>query len=319
MGDRLLGKKDPYSGLTVRLSRDDLRRSSADFGAVLEASMAEWRADGVRGVWLRLPTKSAAARGFVAPAIAAGFEFHHAKPGYAMMTAWLPAVTEAAPNSLPLYPHHQVGVGGMVLDASGTRVLAIQEKAGNTGFWKLPGGLVDPREDLAGAACREVLEETGVAATFLGLCAFRESHAGPFGSTDLYAVAALRLDAGSYGEHDDNAEPPVPSPQEREIARAEWLPLAEFLALPYYAGDGLFGTMLRAAAETTLAMRAAAGLAAPAVGGSREGGKAWGGPGQGQGQQGMVASRLPLVFRKGSETLYHSAASEAVRVAKAKL
>jgi 8-oxo-dGTP pyrophosphatase MutT (NUDIX family) len=310
MADVLLGKKDPYSGLTVRLSRDDLRRSSADFGAVLEASMAEWRADGVRGVWLRLPTKSAAARGFVAPAIAAGFEFHHAKPGYAMMTAWLPAVTEAAPNTLPLYPHHQVGVGGMVLDASGTRVLAIQEKAGNTGFWKLPGGLVDPREDLAGAACREVLEETGVAATFLGLCAFRESHAGPFGSTDLYAVAALRLDAGSYGE--GNTEPPMPSPQEREIARAEWLPLAEFLNLPYYAGDGLFGTLLRAAAETTMAMRAAAGLAAPAVGGSGEGDTARRG-------QGLVASRLPLVFRKGSETLYHSAASEAVRAAKAKL
>ena len=226
-----------------------------------------------------------------------------------MLTAWIPAVSADAPNTLPLYPHHQVGVGGMLLDASGTRVLVIQEKSGNTGFWKLPGGLVDPREDLAAAACREVLEETGVHATFLGLAAFRESHSGPFGSTDLYAVAALQLDATVYTELTGAGgaardEPPTPTPQEREIERAEWILLTEFLGLPYYA-QGLFGTMLRAAAETSALLRAQAvvggdGTTMPLA-------------------QGMVASRLPLVFRKGSETLYHSAASAAVQEAKAKL
>ena len=36
-----------------------------------------------------------------------------------------------------------------------------------------------------GAAVREVLEETGVQTRFCSLAAFRETHAGPFGCTDL--------------------------------------------------------------------------------------------------------------------------------------
>ena len=41
----------------------------------------------------------------------------------------------------------------------------VQEKSGPSAginMWKLPGGLVDNKEDISAAAVREVLEETGV-------------------------------------------------------------------------------------------------------------------------------------------------------------
>merc|ERR1712046_41301 len=150
-----------------------------------------------------------------APAVDLGFDFHHARPGYAMLTRWLPDT----PSSLPLYPHHQIGVGGMVLDNAG-RVLCIQERAGMTAgmkdFWKLPGGLVDPQEDLCDAVVREVLEETGVKAVFECVATIRETHSGPFDSTDLYAICILRLDDSYEGV------PPQPVPQDSEIAACEW-------------------------------------------------------------------------------------------------
>ena len=66
-----------------------------------------------------------------------GFTFHHAQvpcsavrasepntdsqPSYLMMTRWL----AEGESMLPLYPHHQIGVGGMLLNGRG-EVLCIQ-------------------------------------------------------------------------------------------------------------------------------------------------------------------------------------------------
>ena len=46
-------------------------------------------------------------------------------------------------------------------------MLVVQEKSGPSAginMWKLPGGLVDSKEDISAAAVREVWEETGVKA-----------------------------------------------------------------------------------------------------------------------------------------------------------
>jgi len=51
--------------------------------------------------------------------------------------------------------------GGAVLDAEG-RVLLVRRA--DDGAWTLPGGIIDPAEQPADAAVREVLEETGVIA-----------------------------------------------------------------------------------------------------------------------------------------------------------
>merc|ERR1712187_970967 len=76
----------------------------------------------------------------------------------------------------------------------------------------------------------------------------RETHAGPFGCTDLYAICVLRLD-DSYG-----STAPVPAPQESEIAACEWRDLKTFLESPYYA-KGLYGSLLKTAADVAMRRR----------------------------------------------------------------
>eukprot|EP00931_Biecheleriopsis_adriatica_P097653 TRINITY_DN71471_c0_g1_i1.p1 TRINITY_DN71471_c0_g1~~TRINITY_DN71471_c0_g1_i1.p1 ORF type:complete len:289 (+),score=61.80 TRINITY_DN71471_c0_g1_i1:28-894(+) len=235
--------EDRFGGVNVSLNEDlSAQADPIEWEAHLSRELEAWRARGIRGVWLRVPRKLAQ---LVAPAVRLGFDFHHAQPGYVMLTHWLPG----GQSSLPAFPHHQVGVGGMVLDSSGSRVLCIQERAGLTAgmkdFWKLPGGLVDPAEDLCDAAVREVLEETGVVTVFECVATVRESHAGPFGSTDLYVICLLRLHE-SYGD-----TLPSPSPQEKEIAAAEWRDLKGFLESRYYA-KGLYGSLLKTAASVAL-------------------------------------------------------------------
>jgi 8-oxo-dGTP pyrophosphatase MutT (NUDIX family) len=50
---------------------------------------------------------------------------------------------------------------GVVLDNDGRILLG---RRNDTGNWTLPGGIIDPAEQPADAACREVYEETGVVA-----------------------------------------------------------------------------------------------------------------------------------------------------------
>lgn len=248
--DALEGKEDRFGGVTVTLDpAKHARWEPAVFGVRLVAALESWAGQGKRGIWLRVPSQVAS---LIDPAIMLGFEFHHAQPGYVMLTKWLPAT----PSSLPVYPHHQVGVGGLVLDGSGKRVLCIQERSGLTAgmldFWKLPGGLVDPGEDLCDAAVREVREETGIQTVFECVATVRESQSGgPFGCTDLYAVCVLRLSEEAHGPQSAGSTPPAPSPQESEIAAAEWRDVEELLSSKYYA-KGLYGSLLRTACDVAL-------------------------------------------------------------------
>ncbi|TVR95598.1 MAG: NUDIX domain-containing protein [Rhodospirillales bacterium] len=83
-------------------------------------------------------------------------------------------MTDLIPRTFP--PHPLVGVGGIVFrDVSGgtgreIEVLLIRRaNPPRQGEWSLPGGLVQLGETVADATCREVLEETGVAARPLGV------------------------------------------------------------------------------------------------------------------------------------------------------
>jgi ADP-ribose pyrophosphatase YjhB (NUDIX family) len=55
-----------------------------------------------------------------------------------------------------------VGVGAIVFDDAGHVLLVERGKPPSLGLWSVPGGKLEPRETLAQAVAREVLEETGL-------------------------------------------------------------------------------------------------------------------------------------------------------------
>lgn len=184
----------------------------ATFERQLGEVMQAIRGAGRKGVFMKVPIEQA---GVIPLAAAEGFRFHHAEGGAAMLLNWLPGGCCPVPD----FATHVVGVGGMALNERG-EVLAVKEKrapsATSQGAWKLPGGLLELGEEIADGVCREVLEETGVRASFRSLLAQRHQHGAAFGRSDLYVVSLLKP---------ETAEIRI---QESEIGEARWLPLSEY-------------------------------------------------------------------------------------------
>jgi ADP-ribose pyrophosphatase YjhB (NUDIX family) len=255
-------KPDRFNGLTINVTEKLFSDySPQQFKTALHAHVLEWKKQQKKGVWLKIPSLLAK---FVPSAIETGFSYHHCMPNFVMLTLWLPEGT----SSLPLRPHHQLGVGGYILNAK-NEILVIQEKHGITAgmkdFWKLPGGVVDPNESIAHAVEREVLEETGVRVKFQTIASVRESHQGMYGGmTDLYCVCVCVLDESVYkGE-----QSPVPVPQEKEIAASKWMLADEFFKLKFYSRRSLFSDLLRHAALTAQDIKGGVGSVGRQSGGA---------------------------------------------------
>ena len=200
-------KEDRFGGVEVRIRPGSVREVTA-FTNELRAALERWRADGKRGVWLKLPLECHA---YVSTAVAAGFAFHHATPDYVQLTQWLPP---DEPSPLPRYAFTTIGVGGVVVNQQG-HVLVVKERTSPSarmqGSFKLPGGLADPGEDFAETVSREVREETGVVAELEGVVSMRHAHARRFGQGDLYVVVLLRATSDEI------------MLDERELADARWM------------------------------------------------------------------------------------------------
>jgi len=216
VGTPLQAKPDYYSG--VLIESEKLPTNPEQFRNELQESLEKWRDSKRKGVWLKIPIQKS---NFIPISVEFGFSFHHAQADYVMMTLWLPS---NQPSTLPNYATSYVGVGGFVLNDK-NEVLVIQEKHGPIkGFWKIPGGMVEPNEELCDAAVREVLEETGIQCEFVSLLCFRQAHTYSFGLSDMYFVCRLKpltLDIKM---------------QESEIQDAKWMPAEEFFALSFYKG-----------------------------------------------------------------------------------
>mmetsp|Transcript_20175 Transcript_20175/g.55697 ORF Transcript_20175/g.55697 Transcript_20175/m.55697 type:complete len:520 (+) Transcript_20175:634-2193(+) len=249
---------DHYNGITLHLdqlnnssdnnSNDSIPESLLDpatFEAQLKAALAEWKAQGKKGIWIHCPVEHAA---LVPIATRLGFDFHmvHNKQTL-VLSQWLPTDTT---NKLPLGPTHQVGVGCIVLCPwDKTRMLVVQEKTGPAArwkLWKMPTGLSDPGEDLHRAAERELHEETGLTANCDGILVFRQAHSSRSGtraSSDLFFVCqmTLQLPEGfvvptssttNNGENDETND--TTSSQQLfqacpdEIAAIRWMPVREY-------------------------------------------------------------------------------------------
>ncbi|KAJ0031706.1 hypothetical protein Pint_13313 [Pistacia integerrima] len=208
---------DEYDGVII--DPESLPSSANAFVSALRASLSNWKTKGKKGVWLKILSEQA---DLVPIAVQEGFTYHHAEPGYVMLTYWIPD----EPCMLPASPSHQIGVAGFVLNDK-REVLVVKEKCpcSCSGVWKLPTGYINKSEDIFLGAIREVKEETGVDTIFQEMVAFRHAHLVAFEKSDILFVCMLK---------------PLSSEitiDEKELQAAKWMPLDELLEQPFYLED----------------------------------------------------------------------------------
>uniref|UniRef100_A0A2P2KZN8 Uncharacterized protein MANES_03G141300 n=1 Tax=Rhizophora mucronata TaxID=61149 RepID=A0A2P2KZN8_RHIMU len=219
-GELLTGIDDHHGGLIVDLKEP---MDPEIFLLLLKASISQWRNQGKKAVWIKLPI---ALVNLVEPAVKEGFWYHHAEPNYLMLVYWIPETT----STIPANASHRVRVGGIVLNGK-REVLVVQEKSGRfqgCGMWKIPTGIVDEDEDIFMAAMREVKEETGIDTEFLEIVAFRQSHKSFFEKSELFFLCMLHPLSFDIQK------------QELEIEAAQWMPLEDFAAQPFAQKDDIF-------------------------------------------------------------------------------
>nr|GMC77123.1 nudix hydrolase 2-like [Ipomoea batatas]GME11953.1 nudix hydrolase 2-like [Ipomoea batatas] len=217
---------DAYGGVIVDMKK---KMDSATFVALLRASISQWKQEGKRGVWLKLPIELSSV---VDAAVKEGFWYHHAEATYLMMVYWIP---ESTPNTFPPNASHRVGVGAFVINQKG-EILVVQENSGKfagTGIWKMPTGVVEEGEDIWAAAVREVQEETGIDTEFVELLAFRQSHNSFFGKSDLFFVCMLRPLSFTIKKQDS------------EIKAAQWMSIEEYAAQPFVQEHEIFNSIAK--------------------------------------------------------------------------
>ncbi|XP_017982241.1 PREDICTED: nudix hydrolase 8 [Theobroma cacao] len=215
---------DEYNGVII--DTECLPSSANAFASALLASLTNWKLKGKSGIWLKILSEQA---DLVPIAIQEGFDYHHAEPGYVMLTYWIPD----EPCLLPGSPSHQIGIAGFVITDK-KEVLVVKEKCpcSCSGVWKLPTGYINKYEDIFSGAVREVKEETGVDTIFQEMVAFRHAHRVAFEKSDLLFVCMLK---------------PLSSDiivDEKEIQDAKWMPLGEFIEQPFYQEDHMSRKMI---------------------------------------------------------------------------
>lgn len=201
--------KNIFDGRVIEI--DSLSREPEEFARQLAASIAEWREEGIKVVWLDLSHELSR---LIPIATEQGFYFYSVAGDRLRMTFKL---EEAA--FIPPAATHYVGAGGVVI-RNDTDLLVVCERyrRGGSRHIKLPGGTLHPGEHIVDAVRREISEETGIETRFRSLVCFRHWHGYRDDKSDIYFVC--RLDPLTFEI----------SRQDDEIEDCFWMPLSEYLA-----------------------------------------------------------------------------------------
>ncbi|KAK9072236.1 hypothetical protein SSX86_008670 [Deinandra increscens subsp. villosa] len=199
---------DEFGGVVVEMKE---HMDSDVFRTLLKASMSQWKLQGKKGIWIKLPIDLS---NLVDTAVKEGFRYHHAEPKYLMLLYWIPNTI----NPIPANASHIARVGAIVLNDK-CEMLVVQEKMGILrGVWKISTGIIHQGEDITVGLTREVKEETGIDTEFVEVLAFSQEHNVFFGKSELLFLCMMRPLSFEI------------KIQETEIAAARWMPLQEYAA-----------------------------------------------------------------------------------------
>ncbi|KAJ0081716.1 hypothetical protein Patl1_09595 [Pistacia atlantica] len=200
------GYHDNYGGVVIKMNEP---MDPNLFVSMLKSSISQWRNQGKKGVWIKLPIELV---NLVEPAVKEGFWFHHAEPSYLMLVYWIPGGAHSILKTggrrrsnhsflkpAFLRPKSRGGKGGKALrsrffcswilrnhknpylewDSNSApfeilrRVALWRAQYDESCMWKIPTGVAEQGEDICMAAVREVKEETSIDAEFVEVLAFR--------------------------------------------------------------------------------------------------------------------------------------------------
>ena len=206
------GKRNAFKG--VEVEPDVLPADPEVFRLALQQALADWTAEGLLLVWVKIAKSQAA---HIPVAVKQGFRFHHSQPEYVLLTR--PLVENPL---IPPYATHYIGVGGVVVDDHDNLLVVSETYRQNLDrpFWKLPGGLLDPGEHLVHGVQREVWEETAIETALEHLVGMWHGHQYFFGKSGIYIVFRLRPLTLAITKDDG------------EIEECRWMPLAEYMVNP---------------------------------------------------------------------------------------
>ena len=127
---------------------------------------------------------------------------------------------------------------GAVVERDGTLLLVRHQKPDRVPYWVLPGGRLEPGETIPECAEREISEETGLSARFLGVLYVSEFLKEGRHTVDV----TVKMAAGGNEEAELGSDPEVVPGSEPTLRELRWVEvdeLREIELLPPWIKDQL--------------------------------------------------------------------------------